>query len=56
MVEEDKYDDRQFLEGRQPEKIFYAMRKGLEPAIVECYDEKEAKVLPKLRDKNRQGK
>lgn len=37
-------------------QIFDAMRKGLEPAIVQCYDEKEAKLLPKLRDKYRQGK
>ena len=37
-------------------QIFNAMRKGLEPAIVECYDDKEAKVLTKLRDKYRQGK
>ena len=37
-------------------QIFDAMRKGLEPAIVQCYDEREAKMLPKLRDKYRQGK
>lgn len=37
-------------------QIFDAMRKGLEPAIVQCYDEKEARVLTKLRDKYRQGK
>lgn len=37
-------------------QIFDAMRKGLEPAIVQCYDKKEASVLPKLRDKYRQGK
>ncbi|SEP79351.1 hypothetical protein SAMN04487977_101443 [Treponema bryantii] len=37
-------------------QIFEAMRKGLEPAIVQCYDEKEARVLTKLRDKYRQGK
>ena len=37
-------------------QIFDAMRKGLEPAIVECYDDKEARVLTKLRDKYRQGK
>ena len=37
-------------------QIFTAMRKGLEPAIVECYDDKEARVLTKLRDKYRQGK
>lgn len=37
-------------------QIFNAMRKGLEPAIIECYDEKEARTLPKLRDKYRQGK
>ena len=37
-------------------QIFNAIRKGLEPAIVECYDEKEARVLTKLRDKYRQGK
>ena len=37
-------------------QIFDAMRKGLEPAIVQCYDEREARVLTKLRDKYRQGK
>lgn len=37
-------------------QIFNAMRKGLEPAIVECYDDREARVLTKLRDKYRQGK
>ncbi len=37
-------------------QIFDAMRKGLEPATVECYDDKEARVLIKLRDKYRQGK
>lgn len=36
--------------------IFDAMRKGYEPAIVPVYDEKEARVLTKLRDKYRQGK
>ena len=36
--------------------IFDAIRKGYEPAIVPVYDEKEAKVLTKLRDKYRQGK
>ena len=37
-------------------QIFDAMRLGFEPAIVQCYDEKEARVLTKLRDKYRQGK
>ena len=32
------------------------MRRGLEPTIVDCYDEKEAKGITKLRDKYRQGK
>lgn len=37
-------------------QIFDAMKRGFEPAIIECYDAKEAKILPKLRDKYRQGK
>ncbi len=37
-------------------QIFDAMQRGFEPAIIECYDEKEARVLSKLRDKYRQGK
>lgn len=37
-------------------QIFDVMKRGFEPAIVECYDEKEAKVLPKLHDKYRQRK
>lgn len=37
-------------------EIFDALRKGYEPAIVPVYDEKEAKVLTKLRDKYRQKK
>lgn len=37
-------------------QIFDAMKRGFEPAIIECYDEKEARALPKLRDKYRQGK
>ena len=30
--------------------------KTIEHVIFQCYDEKEARVLPKLRDKYRQGK
>lgn len=37
-------------------EIFEALRRGYEPAIIQVYDEKEAKVLKKLRDKYRQGK
>ena len=37
-------------------EIFEAMRKDYEPAIIQVYDTKEAKVLTKLRDKYRQGK
>ncbi|MCR5314197.1 MAG: hypothetical protein K6E54_11255 [Bacteroidaceae bacterium] len=37
-------------------QIFDAMKRGFEPAIIECYDGKEARALPKLRDKYRQGK
>ena len=37
-------------------QIFDAMKRGFEPAIVECYDNKEARVMTKLRDKYRQGK
>lgn len=35
-------------------QIFEAIRKGYEPAIVDCYDEKEARNLVNLRDKYRQ--
>lgn len=37
-------------------QIFEAMRQGYEPAIVPVYDKKEAAVLPRLRDRYRQGK
>ncbi len=37
-------------------KIFDAIRKGYEPAIIEVYDSKEANLLSILRDKHRQGK
>lgn len=37
-------------------QIFEVLRQGNEPAIVSVYDEKEASMLPKLRDKYRQGK
>lgn len=37
-------------------QIFEAMKLGYEPAIVPVYDEKEASILPRLRDKHRQGK
>ena len=35
-------------------QIFEAIRKGYEPAIVDCYDEREARNLFNLRDKYRQ--
>lgn len=35
-------------------QIFEALQGGYEPAIVPVYDEKEAAVLPRLRDKYRQ--
>ncbi len=38
------------------EQIVKSIRQGYEPAIISVYDEKEAKVLTKLRDKYRQGK
>lgn len=38
------------------EKIFSAIKQGDIPAIVPVYDEKEAKALIRLRDKNRQVK
>lgn len=47
--------DKERLE-KYIEQIFEAMKKGFEPAIVECYDDKEARMLTKLRDKYRQGK
>lgn len=37
-------------------QIFEALRGGYEPAIVPVYDEKEAAMLPRLRDKYRQKK
>lgn len=37
-------------------EIFEALRLGYEPAIVQTYDKKEAAMLPRLRDKYRQGK
>ena len=37
-------------------QIFEALRKGYEPAIVDCYDEREARNLVNLRDKYRQKK
>lgn len=37
-------------------QIFDCMKLGYEPAIVPVYDEKEASILPRLRDKHRQGK
>ena len=38
------------------EQIVKSIRQGYEPAIIPVYDEKEARVLTKLRDKYRQGK
>lgn len=38
------------------DKIVQAIRQGYEPAIVPVYDEKEANILIKLRDKYRQKK
>ena len=37
-------------------QIFESIRLGYEPAIVQCYDEREARNLVNLRDKYRQGK
>ena len=37
-------------------RIFEAMKNGFEPAIVEVYDKNEAQMLPRLRDKYRQGR
>ena len=37
-------------------EIFDSMRKGYEPAIVPCYDKKEANNMVRLRDKFRQGR
>lgn len=37
-------------------EIFEAIQQGYEPAIVPVYDKKEAAILPRLRDKYRQGK
>ena len=37
-------------------QIFEIMKNGDVPAIVSTYNEKEARILPRLRDKYRQGK
>lgn len=37
-------------------EIFEAIQQGYEPAIVPVYNKKEAAVLPRLRDRYRQGK
>lgn len=37
-------------------EIFKAIKQGYEPAIVPVYDKKEAAIMPRLRDKFRQGK
>ena len=37
-------------------QIFEAMQNGYELAIVPVYDKKEASILPRLRDKYRQGR
>lgn len=37
-------------------KIFEALKQGYEPAIVPVYDEAEANIMPRLRDKHRKGK
>lgn len=47
--EKDKFED-------YIKKICEALRQGDEPAIIPVYDKKEALVLIRLRDKNRQGK
>lgn len=47
--------DRERLNGYITQ-IFKALQQGYEPAIVAVYDKKEASILPRLRDKYRQGK
>ena len=37
-------------------QIFETIKQGNVPAIVSVYNEKEARILPRLRDKYRQGK
>lgn len=37
-------------------QIFDALKNGYEPAIVPVYDKKEVALLPRLRDKYRQGR
>lgn len=48
-------EDRVRLE-KYIKEIFDSIRKGYEPAIVPCYDKKEANNMVRLRDKFRQGK
>lgn len=47
--------DRQRLLGYLS-TIFKSMALGYEPAIIPVYDKKEAAIMPRLRDKFRQGK
>ena len=47
--------DRLRLQGYM-KQIFEAIAKGYEPAIIPVYDKKEAAVLERLRDKNREKK
>lgn len=37
-------------------QVYAAIKDGYEPAIIHVLDENEAKVLVKLRDKDRQSK
>lgn len=48
-------DDKERLQD-YIKQIFDAIQNGYEPAIVPVYDKKEAAILPRLRDKYRQGK
>lgn len=55
ISEELPAEEQQRLQG-YIQKIFMAIKDGYEPAIVPCYDQKEAINLVRLRDKYRQSK
>lgn len=48
-------EDKTRLQG-YIKQIFEAIQQGYEPAIVPVYNKQEADLMPKLRDKYRQGK
>lgn len=56
VISDDLPDNEKELLNGYLEQIYKVIKVGDIPAIVPVYDEKEAKLLMKLRDKNRQGR